>query len=279
MDYDFMYTNEVIDMSPKEAVPTVCIERITPETARHYLMQSAGNRNLKPAKIYSLTRDMKAGKFKLNGESIIFDANGTLLDGHHRLTACSRSEMTISSVVVRNVISETQKTIDTGSSRSISDHLKLGGYAQSTVLAATVSLLITLKKGYIAPSTSTSIEVFEFIEKYPQVVISVHELQKAYFPRIASVFKAIHFAATLNGEEDIALSFVRVFKTGIPAYKGCAAHMLRDRIMREEAKGRPTTITDIKRITIKAWELFRIGKTIGVLRASNSTHLSGWTEV
>lgn len=46
---------------------------------------------------------MKTGRWVLNGETICFDSNGVLRDGHHRLLAIIESGVTIEVLVVRGV--------------------------------------------------------------------------------------------------------------------------------------------------------------------------------
>ena len=46
---------------------------------------------------------MRKGLWVLNGETVCFDANGALMDGHHRLLAIIESGITIEVLVVRGV--------------------------------------------------------------------------------------------------------------------------------------------------------------------------------
>lgn len=64
------------------------VERITPEIATDYLKRNTNNyRKMSRSKIFQYARDMKKGQWQLNGQPIVFDANGTLKDGQHRLSA------------------------------------------------------------------------------------------------------------------------------------------------------------------------------------------------
>jgi hypothetical protein len=47
--------------------------------------------------------EMRLGVWALNGKSLIFDSNGRLLNGQHRLTACAQSGVPLVTLVVRGV--------------------------------------------------------------------------------------------------------------------------------------------------------------------------------
>ena len=68
------------------------IKAITPELAKEWLKTSIGNRNLKKDVLQGLLAEIADGKWEFNGETIVFDENNTLLDGHHRLTAVVKSD-------------------------------------------------------------------------------------------------------------------------------------------------------------------------------------------
>jgi len=57
---------------------------ITPEIAIKMLSKNTSNRPLNQKHIAFLVRDIKAGRWKLNGDAIRFGENA-LLDGQHRL--------------------------------------------------------------------------------------------------------------------------------------------------------------------------------------------------
>lgn len=67
------------------------VEIITPEMARVYLNTSVGNRVIKQDILRGLVSYLKNDQFKVNGETIVFDSEGSLMDGHHRLEAVAAS--------------------------------------------------------------------------------------------------------------------------------------------------------------------------------------------
>ena len=79
------------------------VENISPAKAVEYLRSNTDNyRKLTRSKYKQYAEDMKAGKWQLNGETIVFGEDGVLKDGQHRLAAIIESGMTIPIAVVRN---------------------------------------------------------------------------------------------------------------------------------------------------------------------------------
>jgi hypothetical protein len=122
------------------------VEVITPEVATKWLEGNTHNRPLRQRDVDRYSREMSTGRWQLNGESIIFDSTGRLLDGQHRLWACVESQVSFQAVVVRGADPETFTTIDQGRHRSPADHLvvagvTVGGEQHTKVLAAAASLV------------------------------------------------------------------------------------------------------------------------------------------
>ena len=255
---------------------TVAVEAITPEVASKYLACSAGNRNLKEAKVYSLRRDLLAGNFRLNGESIIFSDVGVLIDGHHRLTACSTSGVAFESVVVRGVHTKNRKTIDTGASRTIGDQLSIDGMKNANHISAIINVLLSLRNVRPRSANPSSSEVYEFIDRYPEIHDAASFASTKAYNRLANMFGAIYFVSSRQSEVRKAESFRRVFSTGIPDYEGCPAHYLRERLNKDAIKGHCMPVAELQRLTVAAWEKFRIGAPVRSLRMPDTFKLTGW---
>ena len=79
---------------------TTEIVTLTPALAAEWLNSNTCNRPLSTLRASRYARDMKAGDWRFNGETISFTADGRLVDGQHRLTAVVESGVTIQQVVV-----------------------------------------------------------------------------------------------------------------------------------------------------------------------------------
>lgn len=95
--------------------------RICPDMARYLLATSKGNRSLRNATLY--TELMRRGEWHTNGDTIrIFD-DGTLQDGHNRLTAVVQSGVPLDAIVVSGITKAAALTVDKGSVRTGADNI------------------------------------------------------------------------------------------------------------------------------------------------------------
>ena len=132
--------------------------RVTPELASLWLDMSKGNRHVSQHHVSRLAADMLAGKWQYNGDRIRFLQDGTLQDGHHRLTACVESGVSIY-VDVFVIPTEAVMTVDKGKSRTTADTLALSkdiDPSVSTTLAAALRLIIVHDKTNINDWAGTS---------------------------------------------------------------------------------------------------------------------------
>jgi hypothetical protein len=114
---------------------------ITVEFAKLLLERNAGNRSMRKEKLDQFTRDIAAGRWALNGESIIIDWDGNLLDGQHRCAAVVATGIEIRSQVVVGADPATKLTTDQGTAKGACDFLSMEGYQNSSLIAAISSLL------------------------------------------------------------------------------------------------------------------------------------------
>jgi hypothetical protein len=98
---------------------------VTPDLAQDWLTtHNTSNRPLNKLAVERYASDMAAGRWALNGTTIVFDVSGTLVDGQHRLAAVVSAQVTIDALVVRGVPQGSFATIDVGKLRTVSDSLK-----------------------------------------------------------------------------------------------------------------------------------------------------------
>lgn len=98
---------------------------ITPPVAKEWLAHSPGNRRIHINLIEKYARQYRAGQWMVNGEAIIFDRNGHLRNGHHRLLACIQTGLAFRSDVRFGIDPEAYKTIDSGGVRTVGDNLSI----------------------------------------------------------------------------------------------------------------------------------------------------------
>jgi hypothetical protein len=166
------------------ALPSCEIVSITPDQARELLSSNEQNRKLRRPYVRQLALAMVRGEWRLNGEPIQVASDGTLLNGQHRLHAIIESEQTIAMLMVRDVVPEARRTIDSGSRRNLSDVLKLHGLSHTTNLAAALALLhryrTTGRMDSSAQSAPTPVQALELLEREPELKDGVNLALRVY---------------------------------------------------------------------------------------------------
>jgi len=120
-------------------------ENIEPSRAKLYLTRNTRNRSINSRKTERLAQAMKNGEWLFNAQPIVFDVNGVLLDGQHRLMACVMADIAIKSLVVWGAQPESQSTMDLGTPRSVADTLALEGHSNQFALAALAKRIAAYK--------------------------------------------------------------------------------------------------------------------------------------
>jgi hypothetical protein len=132
------------------------VETVTPETALTYLKtRSQGydpEMKRSPAEaraIAAYAAAMRVGGWIMNGMPIIFDQEGRLVDGEHRLLACIEADTPFDTLVARNVQSDTLHTIDQHRRRSYTGVLEARGVRNAGAVQRTMSKLIRIENGIL----------------------------------------------------------------------------------------------------------------------------------
>ena len=110
---------------------------IRPEMADAMLANPMHNRPINKSRIRTMIGDLRAGNWQLNGEPIICDDQGRVLDGQHRLHAVRESGVALRTLLVLGVAPTTMTSIDQGAPRSLADTVTVGGLRQGREVAAT----------------------------------------------------------------------------------------------------------------------------------------------
>src|SRR5690625_1412976 len=109
---------------------------ITAEKATILLGSNTHNRSISKSNLRSIKNSLLRGEGKFNGEAIKIAADGTILDGQHRLLACKETGISFKTLLITGLPADIQHTMDSGKTRSHGDVLKLAGYTNSIKLAA-----------------------------------------------------------------------------------------------------------------------------------------------
>lgn len=152
------------------------------------LERNTHNRSVNRRLVERLTLTIERDEYIFNGQPIQVAEDGTLLDGQHRLLAVVASGKPIDTLIIWNAKMETQDTMDMGKARSVSDVLRLRGYANHhTVAAVGKRIALGTMQGLQAGAASLQKEVSA--GKIVSIVESLEEIDR-YTVYARSVAKA-----------------------------------------------------------------------------------------
>ncbi len=129
------------------------VETVTPAQARSYLASAETARKPDARVVGTYAAAMKAGAWVVNGQPIIFDTDGKLVDGLQRLSACVEADVPFKTLVARGVHADTLHTIDQHRARSYVAVLEARGtYQRPASLVRLMGKLIRIENGTLGLS-------------------------------------------------------------------------------------------------------------------------------
>src|SRR5215469_2042244 len=163
----------------QQNAPEYDLVQVTPEVATTWLRLNKSNRPLRKATIVRLAKMMEKGEFKDDHpDHIMFDENGYLINGQHRLHAIVRSQKTAQMRVLRHVPRDMAYHIDIGVRRTIEDSVWIADGEKVDRLG--LKLLTRFAGGgWVASSGTlpyTREELIAIYEKYQEALAAVAAL-------------------------------------------------------------------------------------------------------
>ncbi len=121
------------------------VESVTPAVAAEMLKGNTRNRALVQSRVIAMAEDMAAGRWRATHQGVAIAADGSLLDGQHRLNAVILADMTVPMLVTRGLAPESIDAIDTGENRRAYDVLAIAdGVTLSTVQRSAITVAARL---------------------------------------------------------------------------------------------------------------------------------------
>lgn len=254
---------------------------MTPDVAKSFLGDNyERNRNIRAGWLRQLIGMIKRDEWVFNGEPIIIDDRGKMIDGQHRCEACIAAGKTIRVLVVSGVPSggEAYATIDRGAGRTLRDLFD----KHAGEIASVGRLLYTAEyfglskwRGQLLgvqdrPSDHTLAEYIT--ENHPDLEASVEWVRGPWrqvtrlVPRSIAIF--CHYLMARIDTDD-ADRFFEAFASGEKLHAHDPVKMLRDRLIsdRDKFSGRMNTGGAKHRAMViylifKAWSLTRNGESV-----------------
>lgn len=154
----------------KEIITPEMAERIIEESTRLFNTLSGNKqRRVRQNTVDMYAQAMTEGRWKDNGETIKFDAEGRLMDGGHRVRAVIQSGVPIEFLVVRGIDNDVMDTIDIGLKRSLENALQFQSRCYENGAAAIVKAKMQLdnhNKNLGQSNANANLEHTQMVEEY-----------------------------------------------------------------------------------------------------------------
>jgi hypothetical protein len=246
---------------------------IAPAEAQSLLAGGLPNRPLSEHRAEEIASEIRDGRWRENGESLIFDADGVNLDGQHRLRGIVRANQSVTAYCVFGIPQCVFTSIDQGKSRGGADTAATMEFKNYSACAATVRLILQYQNETITktgqhrmPQENLRIYLKKNRALLTASVSSVVSLRKGIekLMPISHACFAYHISRTKH--PDKAQEFIEKLSTGADLKKGDAILLFRQRM--QDLDGVKHKLTQVERLAmlIKVWNAFLIGRPLGVLR-------------
>lgn len=243
------------------------IELITPEMAERMLSGKAPNRHVSANVIHKYARDMAAGRWCLNGQTIKISSSGKLLDGQHRLEAAKKAKCSFRSIIVEGLPEDSFGSLDIGRRRGVADILRERGESHTNTLASSLRWLWMIKNEVIlaANTSPTNSELLKLLEDNPAIRQSLKHVSTIREIMGSGIAAALHY--TFSGSDlDKANEFFSRLMDGVQLSDTSPIYHLRERLIRTRSSHR-VRLAEAERVAlaIKAWNAFRQGRPMHLL--------------
>lgn len=256
-------------------------ENITPIKAQEYLKTSLGNRPISKPTVQSYADTMKKGGWMMNGVAIIFDVEGHLIDGHHRMHAVILAGIPVKMEVCRGVPSEAFTTYDCGRRRNLGQLLAMQKVKNYNLVASIVSVNYTLvRTGKIwsnnntdnGKKTRTNEENYELFQRDPQGFINAGEDAMSVINKVRGMLSGswigglIYYLTHTGGYEK---EYVIHFFENVCSYDDGdiqPANVLRKRILDNKIRNVSLLTSQLFAFIVISWNAYVQNRTLSFLR-------------
>jgi hypothetical protein len=228
------------------------------------------NRRVNLSRVRRYARDMETGKWVVNGESIKIDEEGDVEDGQHRLLACVESGVSFQTYVIEGIPREHIHTIDQGQPRTLRGSLAIDGVEYTNLLPTFIRLTWLWERGLplASPEGPSISEGREVLDRHPGMADAARwadQINRSPIGRAAILGGLIYIFSRIDAPA--ARAFYEGLLTGANLPPGNPVLLLRDRILASKnTRQDALTSRELTALTIKAWNHFRAGNTIKLLK-------------
>lgn len=242
--------------------------------ALHFLSLSTGNRIINEKDVLQYARIMESGDWEVNGEPIIFDENGNLIEGHHRLHGVVKYGYPVPMLFIRGVSKKAKDTLNQGQKRSIGqvmDMLGITDMGTGTAISAITKGIKAYKElgfitdhlGYRYLPRDCEASINEYgIDSIKASFEASKNFRKRYSALTPASAGILHYILSEIDSEK-ATRFLKALETGDcygdPELLFFREHLKNLRVEKRESGGRLTN-RHLCGICIKAWNAMQLGR-------------------
>ena len=255
-------------------------ENITPAKAQEYLNTSKGNRPISKVTVRSYADTMKQGKWMLNGVPVVFDVDGHLLDGHHRLEAVTLAGIPVKMDVCRGVSPDAFTTYDCGRHRNVGQLLAMQGVKNyNTVGSIVICNEVLVKTGRVWANNNarqdehkrTNSDAYDLYMRDPEGFNQTGEdvvrlVTKARILKGSTLGGLIYFLTHSGGYDR---KYVMKFFECVCSLEDNSvqpAVMLRNRIIKERMSNTELKTSQLFAFIVISWNAYVEGRNLSFLR-------------
>lgn len=248
----------------------------TPEVAVKLLEDNTQNRPLRQHSIDRIARQIKAGKWKFNGDTIKISSSDDVLDGQHRLWAIILADVAVETVIVYDIEKDAFSTIDTlRVLRNGADILALAGldrHRRSTSMALT--WLIRWQRGVLETHKSRknlveNSDIEECFQNHADMALAVDHCSRTKGLISPGISGFLYYIFS-NQDQELADRFLKTLLDPVDVALNDPFFRFRAWLLKSLEVKRRREASEMIALAFKAWNYARDGKTISVLSWRNS---------
>lgn len=269
--------------------PHTKIEIITPQIAKEYLETNLDRqRNVTKSHRFHLAQQMARGQWVMTGEPIMFDVDGRLVNGQHRLWAIIDSGVSLEFVVIRDIPRESFLSMDRGKVRSNANIFAIHGTKNHTTLASATFGVLNYRRAlavtkvingkvvrggslntYTRPSSSELIAEYDAnAESYDHAANLASYMKKLCAPSVVATLSALAMIDACHNSWEVKL-FWESIKTGAGLMNGDPELVLLNKLRSNDKRSAKLTTNTTLIMAVKCWNAYISNRRISTVRAED----------